>query len=130
MFLKEERRGREFVHTLSQSAALKCFHLTRHQNYCPKNWPEICSYHTYLTECWIHTNISVFSDRRLRVSPFQQYQCIVSFSVNVCVGVYFIYLILLDACQVPTEAQTDLTALPLLQEQHRFAHKTQDKVIC
>lgn len=30
------------------------------------------------------------------------------------------YLVLLDACQIPTEAQTDLTTLPVFQEQHRY----------
>lgn len=40
------------------------------------------------------------------------------------------YLVLLDARQVPTEAQTDLTTLPVLQEQHRYTWKhIQKKVL-
>lgn len=34
----------------------------------------------------------------------------------------FLYLVLFDARQVPAEAQTDLPALPLLQEQHGYTH--------
>lgn len=39
-----------------------------------------------------------------------------------CVCVY-IHLVLLDACQIPAEAQTDLTTLPVLKEKYRYAEK-------
>lgn len=35
-----------------------------------------------------------------------------------------IHLVLLDACQIPAEAQTDLTTLPVLQEKYRYAKHT------
>lgn len=40
--------------------------------------------------------------------------------VWVCVCAYCSYLVLLDAGQIPAKAQTDLPALPVLQEKNRY----------
>lgn len=40
--------------------------------------------------------------------------------VCVCVHLYCSYLVLLDAGQIPAKAQTDLPALPVLQEKNRY----------
>lgn len=38
-----------------------------------------------------------------------------------------LYLVLLDASQVPAEAQADLPALPVLQEEHGYTHTHTDR---
>lgn len=125
--------GRRIVHVAhSKNNLNKHHHLQLCMN-CPTFCLVIWLMRLHLCVCLYmdpHINyLCVFRPAHSHVSTFLLVTASTCVSFFACVRVLCRYLVLLDACQVPAEAQADLTALPVLQEQHRYTNTNTTQVI-